>query len=443
VLSPAELGTLAIARARATITRAVAGATGGEYFDDNAEFGEVVAIQESAEQLAPLLPFYEPFEPVARSARQNLARHRRERERLQREEVATVMVMRDRAEPRATRVLERGLYDKPVGDPLAPDVPAALGGLPEDTRRDRLALAHWLVAPENPLVARVAVNRIWASFFGEGLVATPEDFGTRGARPEHAALLDHLAVSFVQSGWDVRALERRIALSATYRQSSRATAQERERDPANRLLARGPRFRLDAETVRDQALFAAGLLVERVGGPSVMPYQPEGLWEELAGGAGQGPYVQSTGDDLYRRSVYTYRKRTVPHPTLTTFDAPAFELCVARRARTNTPLQGLALLNDPTYVEAARHLAARMMDSADDDARRLELGARAVLSRGLRTAELELLHASLAEHRASFARDPASAAAHLAVGASAPDAAALQRREPAEWAAFSLVAATL
>jgi hypothetical protein len=440
-LSAGEVGSLAAVRARARIEGTPTGAPELDF--DDPELGAALRLRESVEDVAPLVPFFAPFDSRARSARHNLARHRRERERLEREEVATVMVMRDRAEPRVTRVLERGLYDKPVGEPLTPAVPEALGALPADVPRDRLALARWLVAPENPLVARVAVNRIWASFFGEGLVATPEDFGVRGARPEHAALLDHLAVSFVQSGFDVRALERRIALSATYRQASHATAAERERDPANRLLARGPRHRLDAETVRDQALFVSGLLVERLGGPSVMPYQPAGLWEELAGGAGQGPYVQSIGPDLYRRSLYTYRKRTVPHPTLTTFDAPAFEYCVARRARTNTPLQGLALQNDPTYVEAARHLAARMMDTGADDTQRIACGVRAVLSREPRAAELDVLFRSLAGHRASFALDLASAEAHLAVGASAPSPEVLERRGRADWAAYSILAATL
>ncbi|MEZ6017084.1 MAG: DUF1553 domain-containing protein [Planctomycetota bacterium] len=400
---------------------------------------------------AGALPFFTPFDQATLDARSALADLRRERERLAREGIATVMVMRDRAEPRETRLLDRGQYDRPKGEPLQPDVPAALGGLTADAPRNRLGLARWLVDPANPLVARVAANRVWASFFGAGLVTTPEDFGVRGARPTHRAVLDHLAVSLVDSGWDLQALERRIALSATYRQSSHAAPALRERDPENHLLARGPRHRLDAETVRDQALFAAGLLVERIGGPSVKPYQPAGLWEELAGGAGQGPYVQSAGDDLYRRSLYTYRKRTVPHPTLTTFDAPGFELCVARRARTNTPLQALALWNDPTYAEAARHLAARMWaaprsagagEGVDADDTRLAFGARVVLSRELRAEELRVLRASLDAYRASFGADPAAAAAHLGIGASAGQAAP-DGATPTEWAAYSAVAATL
>ncbi len=313
------------------------------------------------------------------------------------------MVLRERAEPRETRILDRGVYDRPIGEPLAPAVPVALGTLPEGAPRNRLGLARWLIARENPLTARVAVNRIWASFFGEGLVATPEDFGVRGARPTHAALLDHLAVSFMDSGWDVRALERRIALSATYRQSSRADGALLERDPANQLLARGPRHRLDAEAVRDQALFVSGLLVEQVGGRSVKPYQPAGLWEELAGGAGEGPYVQSTGADLYRRSLYTYRKRTVAHPTLTTFDAPTFEYCVARRPRTNTPLQALVGLNDPGLFLAAVALGRRMQEAPGDDRARLTLGFRLCTARRPTPQELDRLAAALAAEPAAMA----------------------------------------
>jgi len=404
--------------------------------------GRVVAVATNLES-REALTFFGALDPIVAAKRRDLEALQSELTRLERDEIATVMVLRDRGEPRETRLLERGLYDHPLGDPLEPDVPSALGELPDGAPRNRLGLARWLVDPSNPLVARVAVDRVWASFFGQGLVATPEDFGTRGATPEHRALLDHLAVTFVASGYDLVALERRIALSATFRQASRASNAELERDPDNRLLARGPRRRLDAEELRDQALFVSGLLVERVGGPSVRPYQPAGLWEELAGGAGQGPYVPSTGADLVRRSLYTYRKRTVPHPTLTTFDAPGFELCTVQRSRTNTPLQALALWNDPTYVEAARHLGARMLDAANDDAARLAAGFRATLGRVASAAELDVLGRALEAHRLDYLGDGEAAAQYLAVGASAPSPAELAKRGAAEWAAFSLVAATI
>ena len=228
---------------------------------------------------------------------------------------------------------------------------------------NRLGLAKWIVSPGNPLTARVAVNHFWQEYFGIGIVKTSEDFGSQGEPPSNPLLLDWLATEFVRTGWNVKAMQRLIVTSATYRQSSRVTPELAERDPENRLLARGPRFRLPAELIRDNALAVSGLLDNRIGGPSVYPYQPKGLWEEMAFGEGfTGQiYTESTGKDLYRRSMYTVWKRTVPPPALVTFDAPDREKCTARRSVTNTPLQALVLLNDPTYVEASRFLAARMM----------------------------------------------------------------------------------
>ncbi|MDB4538526.1 DUF1553 domain-containing protein [bacterium] len=437
-------GTLATDEPLRLGTRRYAGELKGEVLDfrvDGHALGEgaVLALARGRAVLEDGGPFYlAVFDEEATGVRRRLAKTRPERERLERDEVPTAMVLRDRDEPRETRLLRRGQYDHPDGEALTPDVPGVFGGLPEGARRDRLGLARWLVAPTNPLTARVAVNRTWASFFGRGLVATAEDFGVRGARPEHPALLDHLAAELVASGWDLRALERRIALSATYRQSSAASAAARERDPDNGWLARGPRHRLDAEGVRDQALLASGLLVQKVGGPSVKPYQPAGLWKELAGGAGQGAYVESTGDDLFRRSLYTYRKRTVPHPQLTTFDAPGFELCTARRASTNTPLQALALLNGPTYQEAARHLAKRMLEAEGEEAR-LTLGMRAVLSRGPTDGELKVLKSALARHRSEFEADSMAAVELLGVGATATS----PRARTPEWAAYTMIASTL
>jgi hypothetical protein len=364
---------------------------------------------------------------------------RRARVHFETDGVPTAMVLRDREEPRATFLLNRGSYDRPTGEPLRPDVPAIFGGLSSEAPHDRLGLADWLVDTGNPLTARVAVNRVWASFFGRGLVATQDDFGVRGERPTHGGLLDYLSAEFMASGWDLRALERRIALSATYAQSSSPQEEAREMDPQNLLLARFPRLRLDAEVIRDSALQASGLLVQRMGGPPVKPYQPDGLWAELAGGAGQGAYVPSEGDDLFRRSLYTYRKRTVPHPTLTTFDAPGFELCTVARSRTNTPLQALATLNDPTYVEAARHLAARMMGASGEAAERLAFAAGVVLSREFDPRETEVLTAALKRHSASFEEDPAAADALLGVGASAPP----REQRTSEWAAYTMIASTL
>ena len=272
---------------------------------------------------------------------------------------STVMVMEENAERRPTFRLNRGSYDSPAEE-VFPGVPAALPPLPAGVEANRLSFARWLVAPEHPLTARVTVNRFWQMYFGTGLVKTAENFGTQGEYPSHPALLDWLATSFIDSGWDVKALQRAIVESAAYRQSSKVTPETFERDPENRLVARGPRLRLPAETIRDQALAVSGLLVEKVGGPSVKPYQPAGLWADMVEG-GYGDYVEAEGDDLYRRSLYTFWKRTLGPPTMMTFDSSTRETCIVRTGITNTPLQALTLMNDVTYVEAARRLAERMM----------------------------------------------------------------------------------
>ena len=282
--------------------------------------------------------------------------------------------------PRSRRiVLMRGAYDKP-GEKVQPGVPAVLPPLPAGAPNNRLGFAQWLVDPANPLTARVTVNRFWQMYFGTGLVKTVEDFGSQGEWPSHPELLDWLATEFVRTGWDVKAMQKLIVTSATYRQSSKVTPELLQRDPENRLLARGPRFRLPAEMIRDQALAVAGLLVEKLGGPSVKPYQPAGLWKELA--MQDMDYVQSKGDDLYRRSLYTFWKRTVAPPDDDDFDAAERETCVVRETRTNTPLQALDLMNDVTFVEAARVLGQRMMKEggATPDARlalRIPAGDRA------------------------------------------------------------------
>lgn len=276
----------------------------------------------------------------------------------------TTMVMKERSgDYRPTWKLNRGQYDQPIKEvELWPGIPNALPQLSDDQPKNRLGLARWLVDDRNPLVARVIVNRAWQKFFGRGLVDPPDNFGVQGTPPSHPELLDWLADDFRTNGWNLKRLHRQIVLSATYQQASELTQDKLKLDRDNRWFSRGPRYRLSAEQIRDSALLMSGLLNEEIGGPSVFPYQPDGLWEELAGGANNGPYKQSSGKDLYRRSLYTYRKRTVPHPTTSTFDAPSWEKCQVKRANTNTPLQALALLNDTTYVEAAKKFAERIFN---------------------------------------------------------------------------------
>lgn len=277
--------------------------------------------------------------------------------------IPLTMIMKDREMPRETFVLMRGAYDMPDKNrPVTRAVPAALGSLPEDAPSDRRGLAMWLTDASNPLLARVTVNRYWEMLFGTGIVSTTEDFGMQGDWPSHPELLDWLAVDFRDSGWDVRALVRKMVTSSTYRQSSRIRPEAVAVDPENRLLASYPRRRLGAEEIRDQALFVAGLLVEEFGGPSVKPYQPDGLWREVAmPSSNTRNFVRGEGSDLWRRSLYTYWKRAVPPPSLLTFDAPTREFCTISRGTTNTPLQALVLWNDVQYVEAARVLAQRTL----------------------------------------------------------------------------------
>ncbi len=352
--------------------------------------------------------------------------------------VPALMVMQELPKPRDTFVLKRGQYDQP-GEKVAPGVPEVLPPLPEGAARNRLGLAQWLVHPSNPLTARVAVNRWWQMIFGVGLVRTVEDFGATGELPSHPELLDFLAAELIRSEWDVKQMLRRIVTSATYRQSSRVTREQHERDPENRLLARGPRGRLPAETIRDNALAISGLLRERLGGPSVKPYQPAGLWEDVTVER-RGKYVPDKGDNLYRRSLYTFWKRTCPPPALMSFDAPNREVCLARRAITNTPLQALILLNDPTYVEAARNLAQRTLrDGGRSTDRRLSFAFRSAVARPPSAAEQRIL---LDIHQDALARFRASKEAArklLAVGDSPRDPGL----DESELAAWTVVASTI
>ncbi len=354
-------------------------------------------------------------------------------------QIPTALVMEELPQPRETHILVRGAYNN-KGDAVTANTPATLPPMAADLPRNRLGLARWLVDPANPLPARVMVNRLWQSLFGVGLVRTSEDFGTQGEPPVHPELLDWLATEFIRSGWDVKATMRLLVTSSTYRQSSRFTPALSERDPENRLLARGPRFRLQAEFLRDQALAASGLLVDRIGGPSVKPYHPQGLYEQVVSGSSASTYVQGKGEDLYRRSLYTYWKRSVPNPAMLAFDAPFREMCAMRRTRTNTPLQALNLLNDPTYVEAARHLARRMShEGGAGVANQIGYGFRLVLARRPKDRELAILVAAYDRALKEFQADGAAATGLLSVGDSPVDGTIA----PAELAALSTVAGTI
>jgi hypothetical protein len=366
-----------------------------------------------------------------------------EKERLEKQKsdlegrITTTLVSKERAEPRPAYVLVRGQYDH-QGEGVERVVPAALPPLADDLPRDRLGFVRWLLSPAHPLTARVTVNRFWQQCFGTGIVKTSEDFGSQGQWPSHPDLLDWLAVDFRETGWDVKRLMKLIVTSATYRQSGRVRPDLLERDPDNRLLARGPRYRLDAETLRDQALAVSGLLVRTEGGPGVKPPQPAGIWEAVGYTASNtAKFKQDTGAAIYRRSVYTFWKRTAPPPTMTVFDAPSRESCRVRRERTNTPLQALVTMNEQQFFESARHLARRTLraTSGDPEQRLATLFERAT-SRPPDAEELEglleLYRANLAEYQAN----PEAAKQVIHVGGLPPDASL----DPGELAAWTMVA---
>ncbi|MEY2750508.1 MAG: hypothetical protein RLZZ550_479 [Verrucomicrobiota bacterium] len=326
-------------------------------------------------------------------------------------------------------ILLRGAYDK-KGDQVAAEIPSALGKLPADAPKNRLGLARWLVSEQNTLTARVTVNRFWQEVFGQGLVKTSEDLGIMGTPPTHPELLDWLAVEFRRTGWDVKGFYRLILTSATYRQAAVQTKEKVEKDRDNSLFSRGPRFRMDAEMIRDQALAASGLLATRMGGPGTKPYQPENIWEVV--GVGIQAYRPDKGENLYRRSLYNYWRRMAPPASLDLFNAPSREVSCVRRDRTNTPLQALVTLNDPQFVEAARVLAQRALLGAKDDGARLQAAAERALARTLKPAETTILQASLASLRQHYAAKPADAEALLKVGDTPADPA-LPKPELAAW----------
>ena len=350
----------------------------------------------------------------------------------------TSMIMQDETNnPRMTYILDRGQYDSPIKDKVIPvGIPAALGSLPADAPANRLGLARWLTRPEHPLTARVAVNRLWAMLFGSGIVKTSGDFGNQGEWPSHPQLLDWLAVDFTEHGWDIKRTIRQIVTSDAYRRSSAIAADLLEADPENRLLARGPRFRLHAEFIRDNALAVSGLLEPKIGGPGVKPYQPANIWNEVSLNGGLR-YPQDHGENLYRRAMYTYWKRSAPMPSMLIFDVPSREMCSVQRPRTNTPLQALVTLNDPQFVEAARALAERLIkEGGDSPESRIDFGFRLTISRHPNPREVEILGQALASQREFFNSDPKRAAEFLKVGESERD----ESIDPIEHATWAVIA---
>jgi len=352
-------------------------------------------------------------------------------------EIPKSLIMQDMPQRREAHILIRGEYDK-KGEKVDLGVPAALPPLPPDAPPNRLALARWLVDPAHPLTARVTVNRFWQRYFGTGIVATAEDFGAQGEWPSHPRLLDWLATEFIETGWNVKQMQKLMVMSATYRQSSRVTREHLEKDPANRLLARGPRFRMDAEMIRDHALYVSGLLLEEIGGKSVKPYQPAGLWEAVGyTDSNTARFVQDHGEALYRRSMYTFWKRTAPPPSMLTFDAPSRESCTVRRARTNTPMQALALMNDTQFVEAAWHFGQRIMkEGGTTPDERIVYAFRAATAREPNAEQLQVVRKVYEATLAAYRSDQDAALKLISVGESKRD----ESLDPGELAAWTMVA---
>ncbi len=350
---------------------------------------------------------------------------------------ATVMVMHELDEPRETYVLLRGQYNMPdKTERLQADVPKSLSGSEDQSPANRLELARWLVDPNNPLTARVAVNRMWQQFFGTGIVQTSENFGSQGTPPSHPELLDWLAVKLIDNDWDLRTIQKLILLSSTYRQSSTVTPALLEVDPENRLLARGPRVRLPGFTLRDQALATSGLLVNNIGGPSAKPYMPPKIWSSIS----NNKYQQDKGGNLFRRSLYTYWRRTIPPPTMMTFNAAAREVCTVRTERTNTPLQALTLMNNRVFVESARFLAERILDEAGSDLdQRLRYGFRIVTGRLPESHEIAVLRGTHHRFLKQFRTDNDAAIKLLAVGETPRN----KNHDVAEHAALTMTASLL
>ena len=433
-----------IGRARLAVTADAAAGSLGKAPAAIAQILAVPADKRDAKQRETLQKHYrETVSPILKEPAAQLEKLRAELATAQKQ-VPNVMVMQQMDKPRETHILVRGQYNQP-GETVGPGTPASLPPLPADAPPNRLGLARWLIDPQHPLTARVAVNRFWKNFMGTGIVKTVSDFGAQGEWPSHPELLDWLAVDFVASHWDVKHLTQLIVTSATYKQSARVTPEMKERDPYNRLYARGPRFRLSAEEIRDSALAVSGLLDPRIGGPSASPYQPDGLWQELSSRKDSGNwtaqvFVQSHGPDLYRRSMYTFWKRTCPPPQMQTFDAPDRETCTVSRERTNTPLQALVLLNDPTYVESARILAERMMtQGGTTPAERIRFAFRLATARPPTERETTVLTELFQKQKTRYAASRDDALKLLGNGEAKRNPAL----DPAELAAWTNVASTI
>jgi hypothetical protein len=351
-------------------------------------------------------------------------------------ETIQLMVMEEDPNLRKSYVLARGAYDQPT-DEVLPTTPKSI--LPFDGfQKDRRGLSEWLFNKENPLTSRVMVNRLWLMCFGKGLVNTPDDFGAQGSLPSHPKLLDHLAYKFMTEGWDIKAMIKYIVMSNTYQQSSKTTPSQLNSDPENMLYARGSRIRLSAEKIRDLTLKSSGLLVDQVGGPPVKPYQPEGLWKEVVGGGGGANfgYVIDDGDKQYRRSLYTFWKRTVPPPDMMTFDAVTRDFCMVSRETTSTPLQALVMLNSPQVIEAARNLAYKAVQNLDDDRQRITYMFQSATSRKPNSNELDKMLAYLKSEKKKFKNTPSDADAYLSIG----DSPQMELLENTEMAAYATVA---
>jgi len=389
----------------------------------------ILAKKPGARSSAEIKQLADHFRPSSAAYAQILMRQKQAIDEIARikKSIPRVMIMDDLPKPRDTFMLTRGAYDKP-GEKVTAGVPTVFPPLSAESTANRLVLANWLVDPAHPLTARVTVNRYWQTFFGVGLVKTSEDFGVQGERPSHPDLLDYLATDFIASGWDVKAMHKQIVMSATYRQSARTTPEQSEADPENRLLGRGPRFRMPSWMIRDHALAASGLLVEELGGPSVKPYQPGGVWAEAT--FGRKKYVQDHGDALYRRSLYTFWRRIVGPAMF--FDAAKRQTCSVNVSRTNTPLHALAVLNDITYVEAARTLAQRVLQEKETTEHRLAMAFQLAVSRSPTKAETAILTQRYNALHQQYQEAPAEAAKLLGVGESKRD----ETLDPIDHAAY-------
>ena len=352
--------------------------------------------------------------------------------------IATTLVMAERETPRGAYILHRGEYTK-RREQVKPNTPDVLPPMPADASPNRMALANWLTAPQHPLTSRVAINRLWQQVFGTGIVKTAEDFGSQGERPSHPQLLDWLATEFIQTDWDIKRMVRLLVTSATYKQTANVTDQVLDKDPDNRLYARGPRYRLDAEMIRDQALAVSGLLHQKIGGPSVKPPQPDGLWNAVAyTDSNTARFVQDEGKDkVHRRSLYTFWKRTAPPPQMAIMDAPSREVCTIRRERTNTPLQALMLMNDPQFLEAARALAERILKEGGPTIQeQLAFGFELATARLPDEREISILQSTLENHLSQFQSDPESAQQLIKIG----ESMASESIETIKLAAWTMIA---